>query len=202
MIELPAGRKKAARVSLGQAPNQAEAIALIRRYRSTDAGSAFAGSRSSTGSGASAPSRVETPDRALDLLMNRWLPYQTLELPCLGARGVLPGRRRVWLSRPAAGRHGADPGRAREDVRAHLLRAASRQFKDGDVQHWWHPPSGRGVRTHFADDRYWLPFAVEHYVDSTGDARRARRTGPFLRARRCQPTARTRTTSPRSRDPT
>jgi cyclic beta-1,2-glucan synthetase len=178
VLELPAGARKQLVVSLGQASNQAEAIALIRRGRSTDPGSAFAAVQQHWQQRLGAVA-VETPDRALNLLMNRWLPYQTLSC-------------RVWARAAfyqAGGAYGfrdqlqdgmALSHVAPEDVRAHLLRAASRQFKAGDVQHWWHPPTGRGVRTHFADDRYWLPFAVEHYVDSTGDAAVLDELVPFL----------------------
>jgi len=177
-IELRAGARATVVLLLGEGADGDEARALVARYRGTDVGSIFT-EVTSKWDDVLASVQVKTPDRSLDLMLNRWLLYQVLSC-------------RIWARSAfyqAGGAYGfrdqlqdvmALTVSDRMLVREHLLRTARRQFVEGDVQHWWHPPSGRGTRTRISDDLLWLAYSVNHYLEVTADLAVLEELLPFV----------------------
>jgi cyclic beta-1,2-glucan synthetase len=177
-IELRAGADAEVVFFLGQTEGKEHARELIRQYRGKDLNRVLLEVTTHWDEILEAV-QITTPDRALDLLVNRWLLYQTLSsriwaragfYQLSGAYGFRDQLQDVMALMTV--RHGI--------AREHLLRAAARQFTAGDVQHWWHPPSGRGVRTRISDDRLWLPYTVVQFIEATGDLSVLDEVVPFL----------------------
>ncbi len=181
-IELAPGESHVITLLLGQCAGREEASALIARHRTSDHDALLREVMEHWDDLLGAV-QVTTPNQAMDLVLNRWLLYQTTAC-------------RLWARSAFYQASGAYGFRdqlqdvmalavARPDLtRAHLLRSAARQFVEGDVQHWWHPTTGRGLRTRMSDDLLWLPYVVTHYVQATADSAVLDEHIPFLEGSR------------------
>ncbi len=168
-MDLAPGESKETHFVLGQSTNRDGALALVARFRDGAAVESAWNGLHAFWDDVLGNIRVKTPEPSMDLMLNRWLLYQSLSSRIFartafyqssGAFGF-----RDQLQDILAMLHAAP-----QMVRAHILEAAKHQFEEGDVLHWWHPPSGRGVRTRCSDDMAWLPYVTGEYVSFTGDA--------------------------------
>ncbi|MGS0998933.1 GH36-type glycosyl hydrolase domain-containing protein [Rhodanobacter sp. UC4451_H18] len=177
-VELPPGTQLDLIFLLGEGGDEDAARALVAKYRHADVDDLLARIATQWNDLLDTV-QVGTPDRALDILLNDWLLYQvtacrlwarTAYYQASGAWGFrdqLQDVMALCVSRP-------------DLAREHLLRAAGRQFPEGDVQHWWLPPHGQGVRTKIRDDRVWLAYVAMHYVEVSGDRAVLDEKLPFL----------------------
>ncbi|WP_075213994.1 GH36-type glycosyl hydrolase domain-containing protein [Mongoliimonas terrestris] len=178
VIGLAPGESTTLTWTIGQAASAEEASALVLDLRNADPDAMLAAIRTHWAELLGAV-QVRTPDRAMDVMLNGWLLYQTLACRitarsafyqasgAYGFRDQLQDTMALTFARP-------------EETRRHLLRVAGRQFPEGDVQHWWLPHSGQGVRTRISDDRVWLGYAAATYVTTSGDAGVLDERVPFL----------------------
>ena len=181
MVRLAPGERMEIGCMLGQAPTLAKARGLVQAYRDNATLDAALAETQAWWDDRLRTVHIQTPEPAMDILVNRWLLYQTLVCRLWGRSGFYQ----------SGGAYGfrdqlqdvtsliyAHPAQ----TRAHILLAASRQFVEGDVQHWWHPQSGAGIRSRISDDLLWLPSVVAQYVRVTGDVAILHEVVPFLDA--------------------
>ncbi len=177
-LELKPGEILELGLFVGEESSNEKAQALIERYRGVDLEDTLKAVRDFWDRTLDVI-QVKTPDRPFDIMANGWLQYQALACRvwgrtafyqssgAYGYRDQLQDVMALCVSAPAI-------------TREHILRAAARQFIEGDVQHWWLPTSGQGIRNRVSDSRIWLPFVVAHYLEVTGDAGVLDEQVPFL----------------------
>jgi cellobiose phosphorylase len=185
-VELARGQEKEVIFKIGAGKNYEEVKAIIQNFKGSNTASDALKRVNNYWEKTHDVLKVETPDTTLNLLANGWLNHQTLSSRIRGRSGYYQSGGafgfRDQLQDVISLLH-VEPELARQQ----LLLCASRQFKEGDVQHWWHPPVGRGVRTHCSDDFLWLPFVCTRYIQCTNDLEILNEMIPFLEGRLLNP---------------
>nr|WP_202416964.1 glucoamylase family protein [Duganella qianjiadongensis] len=186
-VELLPGQERVVVFVLGVAGRRnADASTLVQKHRSAEAAYEALAAVQAYWQTTLGAVQIRTPEAELDVLVNGWLMYQTIACRmwarsgyyqsggAFGFRDQLQDAMATIHTRPAL-------------LREQLLLCAAHQFLEGDVQHWWHPPSDRGVRTHCSDDYLWLPLAAARYVQATGDYAVLDELQPYLEGRAVKP---------------
>jgi len=167
-IDLLPGASEEVAFLLGEGRNGEEALHLIEQHDHADQVQSARATALQKWDRLLGCVQVQTPDQAMDFLLNRWLPYQNLSCRFWGRSALYQSSGafgfRDQLQDSLALLHAAP-----ELTRDHILRCSRHQFQSGDVLHWFHPPSGRGVRTRISDDLLWLPFVTAAYIEATND---------------------------------
>jgi N,N'-diacetylchitobiose phosphorylase len=178
-LTIPAGGSVEIAFLLGEAENEERALSLLRAYGRLPAINESLDRVRSFWQETLGAVQIETPSPALDLMVNGWLTYQNLACRVWGRSAYYQSGGafgfRDQLQDSAALLH-LDPSLTRAQIILH----ASHQFIEGDVMHWWHPPTSKGIRTRFSDDLLWLPYITAFYVASTGDTSVLDAAAPFL----------------------
>jgi cyclic beta-1,2-glucan synthetase len=185
-VELGPGGEREVVFLLGETTDAVAARAILQRYREAGRVHEALDTVKQFWKGLCEAIQVKTPDTALDLMLNRWLPYQVLACRFWG-RSAFYQSSGAYGARDQIQDVLALVYSAPQITREHLLLTASRQFAAGDVQHWWHPPGGGGVRTRCSDDRLWIPYIAMHYLAVTADQSILEESVPFLDAPPLQP---------------
>ena len=169
-FDLADGEEREIIFRLGAGKDFNNAVNIINEFRGADAAHKALDKVRNYWEHTTSALQVETPDKAVNIIANGWLTYQTLSSRLWGRSGFYQSGGafgfRDQLQDVLSLLH-AEPQLARKQI----LLSASRQFREGDVQHWWHLPAGRGVRTRISDDYLWLPFVTYRYVMHTGDTK-------------------------------
>lgn len=181
-FELESGHERIITFRLGAGKDMRETIALIKQFEGSQKATEVLNTVKAFWKKTLSAIEVETPDQSVNILVNGWLEYQVLACRLWGRSGFYQSGGafgfRDQLQDVLALMH-AQPHLTRKQI----VLSASRQFREGDVQHWWHPPLGRGVRTLCSDDYLWLPFAASRYITATHDTGILEEVIPFLQGR-------------------